>query len=157
MARRSSASEHTLSMEVAKAPSKKSQPKIPTKKSRGASANEKRLSHCYAEQLRERTVARVNTFKQYGLNLDHVGIGVDDIDGDMIDIFLEISSTDEFFRQDRMLALKANCYDMNDVLISMDETYMYLDKFSGYNTYRISIWRKRIAKNTKRIVIYTAE
>lgn len=106
------------------------------------------------KELKKHIDVMDKTFSRYGLKVGKIGVEYADMfGGPGIRFFIEVMSQNQVDATGSV-KLKVNVYDSDDELISMDEEEIDLKKFSGFDTYKVTVFHDTIHDNAKSARVY---
>lgn len=105
-------------------------------------------------ELRKNIEILDGTFAKFGLEVTNIGVQYGDyIGGKGIKFFCEVMASGDFSVTSN-LKIKVNVYSADGKLISMGDTTMYVDKFSGYDTFIVVVFHETIHDEAAKARIY---
>lgn len=106
------------------------------------------------KELKKHINVMDQTFSRYGLKVGKIGVEYADMfGGPGIRFFIEVISQNQETTTGSV-KMKVNVYDSDDELISMDEEVIDLKKFSGFDTYKVTVFHDKIHDNAKSARVY---
>lgn len=94
------------------------------------------------------------TFSKFGLEVTNVGVVYAEmLGGNGIKFFCEIMSNADLL-EDTRLNIKVNVYTASGNLISMGETLLNLDDFTGYDTIQVTVFHESIHDEAAKARVY---
>lgn len=94
------------------------------------------------------------TFSKFGLEVTNVGVDYADmLGGKGIKFYCEIMSNVDLYEAS-YLKIKVNVYTADGNLISMGETSLNVDEFTGYDTIQVTVFHESIHDEAAKARVY---